>query len=104
MNYARNMNQTATYFAPDGQDGFGDPRFAEPVQIACRWQDKNDLIRDTQGRQVVSSAVVYLAQDINVAGRLALGAVTEPGDARDVMQKAISPSLSGDTELVKAWL
>lgn len=95
MTYTHNMPQTATYQPPVGQNGFGDPQFGAAVDVLCRWQDKADLFRDAQGREVVSSAVVYVAQVVEVGGLL---------DGREIRNVALSPSLDGVTQLVKAWL
>jgi hypothetical protein len=102
--YSRNMTQVATYFPPAGRNGFGDLSFGAAVSLNVRWQDKADLFRDTQGREVVSSAIVYLPQAIAVGGRLGLGTLTDPNDAREIRNVGESPSLDGKVTLVKAWL
>ena len=102
--YARNMNQAATYFPPNGQNGFGDLAFGSPVSVMTRWQDKADLFRDTQGREVMSTAVVYVSQLVEVGGRLGLGSLVDPQDALEVRQAGSSPDLRNDNVLVKAWL
>ena len=102
--YSRGLNQQATYFPPAGQNGFGDPLFGAPVSVMVRWQDKADLFRDAQGREVVSSAVVYVSQDVEVPGRIGLGTMTDPADASEIRQRGKSPSRSGSMDLVKLWL
>lgn len=109
MNYGRNMNQLATYWPPDGQDGFGMPRFSDPVPVYCRWQDKVELFRDAQGRETTSSAVVYPAQPLEIGGYLLLGKSEAedpkkvPG-AKEIRQKGASPGLRGRVTLHKVWL
>ena len=102
--YARNMTQDATYFPPDGQNAFGDLAFGGPVAVKVRWQNKADLFRDAQGREVMSSAIVYVDQPVTVGGRLGLGVLTDASDAREIRNAGESPSLRGDVILVKAWL
>lgn len=112
--YTRNMEQTATYWEPGVPDGFGGLDFSSitPVTINVRWQDKATLFRDTDGREVVSDAIVYCDQEIVERGWLALGDVAETGvtDPRNISGtyeiRAVqqSPSLDGVTTLYKAML
>lgn len=102
--YSRNMSQDATYFPPAGQNGFGDLSFGAAVPVKCRWQDKADLFRDQQGREVMSSAVVYVAQGVTVGGRLGLGVVVSADDALEIRNVGGSPDLRNGNTLVKAWL
>lgn len=101
--YTRNMTQDATYYPPAGQNGFGDLSYGAGVAIKCRWQDKADMFRDTEGREVISSAVVYPAYDCAVGGKIGLGAATV-AEATEIRQRGSSPSLKADQELIKLWL
>lgn len=62
--YTRNMTQEATYWPPGPNDGFGGQMMGTPVLITCRWQDQAILFRDADGREVTSSAVVYVDRDL----------------------------------------
>ena len=101
--YSRNMTQAATYYPPDGQDAFGEPQFGAAQDVMTRWQAKRDLIRDEQGREIVSDTVVYVNQVCEVGGRIGLGSATVT-DAREIRQVGQSPSLRGNEALVKLWL
>lgn len=108
--YTDDMNQVATYWAPLGLDAFGKPTYSAPITIACRWQDKVDLVRDANGRQVVSMAIVYPAQPVRPQGWMALGDLTATADPRNVSAASeiiavgSSPDLDEDLILLKAWL
>jgi hypothetical protein len=112
--YSGGMTQEATYWPPGIPDGFGGLDFAAsvPVLITCRWQTDAVLFRDTQGREITSSAVVYPDRELALRGFLALGDFTSSGartpseaaGAFEVRQVAASPSLSGDEILHKAFL
>jgi hypothetical protein len=112
--YSGSMTQEATYWPPGVPDGFGGLNFAAsvPVLLLCRWQDDAVLFRDSQGREITSSAVVYPDREIAVRGFLALGDLTASGagtspeaaGAFEVRQVAASPSLAGDEILHKAFL
>lgn len=101
--YSRNMPTTATYFAPMGQDAFGNLAYAAPVTLKCRWQAKNEMVRSIDGRELVSRAVVYVNNLVEAGGRLALGVVTDPLQGDQIIAVGVSPSLNAQQELVKAW-
>lgn len=108
-NYTRNMRQTATYWAPGGNDGFGGVSFSAPVQVRCRWQDKAELFRDSQARELTSSAVVYPVHPLERQGYLYLGTSIEvvPMDvsgAKEIRQIGSSPNLRNTSTLNKVWL
>lgn len=115
--YTTGMNQFATYWAPGNNDGFGDVVYnAPPVRIACRWQEKKDLVRNAQGQEVVSSATVYVDRELLPRGYLAFGDLTgdvdsdgfsDPRDealARQIINVGTSPSIAADQILHKVWL
>jgi hypothetical protein len=112
--YTGSMTQEATYWPPGLPDGFGGLDFAAsvPVLIACRWQDDAALFRDAQGREVTSSAVVYVDRELAMRGCLALGdhtalgagALQEVAGAFEIRQVGKSPSLSGWEALHKVYL
>lgn len=104
------LNQTATYWAPGAYDAFGQPSLAAPVELACRWQNKTDLIRTPAGREVVSSAVVYPASAVATGGWLYLGTSVEANPqvlagAYEILNVGTSPDLDDETLIShKAWL
>ena len=105
--YAENMTEALTYWAPMGNDGYGGVTYGNPVSLTGRWQDKRVLFRDAQGREVVSDAVVYVDQVLELAGKLyrgtsaALNPVSDAKEIRDVQQ---SPGLDGAEVLHKVLL
>lgn len=107
--YTDDMNQTATYWAPGALDAYGTPGFGSPVTLACRWQGKTDLIRTPDGREVVSSSVVYPEYELATGGWLYLGTsvAADPRlveGAYEVLNVGHSRDLDDDLILWKAWL
>lgn len=76
------MKDTATYWAPGTEDGYGALTFAAGSSITCRWEDTAELFTDGNGNQFTSSSVVYPDQVCEVDGWLYEGTSTE-GDPRD---------------------
>jgi len=105
--YSRNMPDTATYWAPVGNDGFGGTGYDAPVTMPCRWQGTNELFRDAMGNEVTSSAVVYLPRGVSNGGALMLGesaATTPPSEAREIRRVNRTHNLNGTIQLVKVML
>lgn len=108
--YTDDMPHTATYWALTGVDGFNKPTYANPVTLACRWQNKAELVRTPEGREVVSASVIYPEYEVLVGGCLALGDQTATADpqtlaaANEIISVGSSPDLDDDYTLWKAWL
>ena len=105
---SKRMSQHATYWPPVGRERDGSVEFGPPEQICVRWQDKAELFRDSDGREVTSSAVVFVGREVEVRGAIAQGKHDDesPYDAsaREIRQLGVSPNLGGTEKIVKAWL
>ena len=112
--------QTAVYWGspvPDGQGGWS---FATPVELTpddgtgVRWEDKQELFVDPQGDEIMSAAIVYPGQDLDIGGYLYLGTEaslssdhsdpTEISDAIPIAQFGKIPTLDNTQVLRTAWL
>ena len=106
----RKMRQTATYWGPGTDDGLGGVSYPAPYTVSARWQDKAELFRDSNANEVMSSAVVYVSEELTIEGWLALGDETANSDPRNasgayqIRQAGSSPSLKADEILHKVWL
>lgn len=78
MSLIRRMRrQTAVYWARNGTDDFGQPKFLDPVQIACRWEYIQSEIIGRDGRTMISKSRVYVDQVVALGGVLWLGRLTD---------------------------
>lgn len=106
------LNQTATYWAPGGPDGFGGVLFAAaPVLIRCRWQDVQVLFVGADKQEHRSNAVVYPDRELAQKGMIALGNYTSqanprtlPGIAWEIRANNVSPSVNADSQMNKAYV
>ncbi len=103
------LNQTATYWAKDGEDDFGNTSFSSPQTIECRWEDNSEMFRDDNGNEVMSNAVVYVNKDLELEGYLYLGDndandPTTLDNAREIRKFEKMPSVDGSEYQRKAWL
>jgi hypothetical protein len=71
--YTRKMKQTATYWAPGAAGPTGQATFAAPITLSCRWEDKQVLFKDSNGKDSVSQAIVYVDRQLAVEGFIYLG-------------------------------
>jgi hypothetical protein len=114
MSYlTRNLNQTAVYWGSPTPDGWGGTTFDSPVEMDCRWEEKQELFVDASGEQVLSHAVVYLSQDVDIGGYLYLGDMndldstpvpSENSDAYEIRSFRKTPNLKATVYERKAWL
>lgn len=74
---SRRRLQTAVYWANPTEVGDGSQVFDAPVEIAVRWEDRQELFTDADGQERVSNAVVYVGQDIEVDEYLFLGTLAD---------------------------
>ena len=72
--YSRTLRQTATYWAPASVSGvYQTPTWTVPVAISVRWEEKSERFVDRGGAELMSSATVWLNQDVVEGGYLFLG-------------------------------
>lgn len=109
----KNLTATAVYWGTPASDGYGGRTFADPMEINCRWEQKQELFIDATGQQQISRAVVYLDQDVDLGGYLYLGILDDldsapiPEDVAgsyEIRGFSSIPSLRGDMNKRKAWL
>lgn len=64
------LQQTATYWAVEIRSGSNKPTFANPVTVACHWEEKSELFKDKTGKEVVSRSIVHVDRDMELDGYL----------------------------------
>ena len=69
----RMCTQTAVYWGSPTEDGYGTFTYAEPIEILCRWEDKNQVFTELNGTQIVTRSEVHVTQDVDLEGLLYLG-------------------------------
>ena len=77
------LRQEASYWALVGFSQYGQPEYADPVEITCRWEDVNEEFIDAQGTRQMSHAMVYTDRDVTVGGVLMLGELESPVNEGD---------------------
>jgi hypothetical protein len=63
------LNQTATWHYVTGQNEYGEPQTSSK-SINVRWEGKRRLVRDSEGREVVSEARVLCVEAVKPGDEL----------------------------------
>ena len=95
------LAQTIHHKAASGTDGYGQSTFDAAVQIPGRWVEKRRIVRNKDGREVISEISVTLAGDSAV----------EAGDQLsidgefyvDVITTSSAPDLGGEPITKRAF-
>jgi hypothetical protein len=66
------LNQTATWHYVTGQNEYGEPQTSSKT-IKVRWEGKRRLVRDNEGREVVSEARVFCIEAVKPGDELEFG-------------------------------
>lgn len=69
--------QFACYWAGPTPDGLGGMTFAAPIQIPCRWEDRVEVVKDTQGREIITTNVVYVDRVLALDSYVRLGRLSD---------------------------
>ena len=83
------LNQTATWHYATGHDDYNKP-ITSSKSIPVRWEGKRRLVRDKEGREVVSEARVFCTANVKAGDRLEYGGRQWP-----VIAVSIVPGLNG---------
>lgn len=62
--------QRCVYWGPGGEDDQGKRIYAAPIELECRWEDKEEEFLDWQGNLQMSRALVYVDRDLERLGIL----------------------------------
>ncbi len=101
--------QPAIYWGNPQPDGFGKYEFDAPVQIYVRWDDKNQVVTDKNGKEVLSNAEIMVTQDLDELGMLLLGELGDLDSTADpyesgavtIMSKTKIPMIKSKTDFVR---
>ena len=100
--------QTAVYWGNPRNDGMGGKTYDSPVEIPVRWDDKQQLIAGSNGKEITSDATVLVTQDLDQEGLLWLGFLQElnsnsnpPEDAREIKGREKVPMIRKTDQFVR---
>ena len=95
------LAQTIHHKASSGVDGYGQSTFDAAVQISGRWVEKRRIVRNKDGREVISEISVTLAGDSPV---VAGDQISIDGEFWvEVITVSSAPGLSGEPMTKRAF-
>ena len=61
--------QTAVYWGNPVADGYGGNTYDSPIEVQCRWEQKQEVIMiqkgpSAHGEEIISTAQIYVLQDM----------------------------------------
>ena len=83
--------QTVRLAARTGVDGYGEPTFGPEAVVRARVEGRRRLVRNDQGREVLSSHTVYLATAVPIGAHDRITLST--GDVASTETGAIQPDI-----------
>lgn len=109
---AKVQKQKLVYWETNGFDGFGQNTYAYPEELNCRWDDVFEMVKDNQGREFVSKAVIIspklLVQGSYVKkGQILTSTPASPNDDTDVYMirtTSHTPDMKGNNLLYMAYV
>jgi hypothetical protein len=99
----RTCTQVAVYWGSPVNDGYGGKTFATPIEIFCRWEDRNEVFVASNGDEAVSKSVVYILQDLDQEGYLYLGTLDELYDSAESSGITLAPSEIEGAQIIKRF-
>lgn len=69
---SRMRKQRAAYWAPASLDTYGNPVHGSPVEIRCRWEDKQERKLNGEGEEILTASTVYVDRVLAIHGFLVL--------------------------------
>ena len=105
--------QTAVYWGSPVPNGYGGSTFADAIEIDCRWENKNQIVVGTDGKEITVDVIILTNTDMEIGGFLYLGSLTDlesdPNpddsgvDAYEILSKRSIPLIRSTTEFVKTY-
>jgi hypothetical protein len=69
--------ETAVYWGNPVNDGYGFFTFDAPVERACRWENKSEVIVTQDGREFTCNASLLLTEDVDLQGFMWRGTLAD---------------------------
>jgi len=83
MNLKKILNQTAVYWTPLLDDGWGGKSYNSPIEVAVRWTDSQEKFVDNNAEEHISRSYILAETDFEIEGRMFLGSLTDLSSDQD---------------------
>lgn len=89
------LKQKAVYWPPAGVDQGGQPVYAGPLEIKCRWEERAVEYLKPDATPAVSQSVVFVDRDLELGGVLWLGLLDAVLDFVDPLRNEGAGEING---------
>lgn len=109
--------QWLVYWQRTNPGGSGAPSYKQPVEIKCRWEERQEEVLMADGRRVISNAHVMLSEEITVGSILMEGRLadwralstyprvpTKSQGGYEVFKSGHTPDIKGRELLYEGWM
>jgi hypothetical protein len=72
--------QDAIYWGNPVVDGFGSMSFDDPISIKVRWDERQQLVVNTEGKEELSKAAIMCPDELDLQGFVMLGSLEDVAD------------------------
>jgi hypothetical protein len=102
--------QEATYWGAPVHNNWGGTDYGQPRVIMVRWHEKTERFLNREGQDQLSNAIVFLPEEIDEFGYLAMGDVSNVAKPEDtdkafqIQRIEIIPDLRNLNKQIMAYL
>lgn len=79
----RNLKQKAVWWQATGRNRHNETTFADAVEIDCRWENKVQLVKDADGKEIISKAQVFHDKNVDERDYLFEGTLSDLDSAAE---------------------
>lgn len=82
--------ETIVYWGNPTNDGFGAFTFDDPVEIKCRWENKEQIVSKADEKAVIFRSIIFVLQDVDTDGLIWRGSLDDLTDTQEADPRNIS--------------
>lgn len=86
----KRLTQTAVYWANPVNNGFGSNTYDDPIEIKCRWEDKDQILSEDAQEKEITRAIVFVDRKVKVNELLWLGTLNDLDSEQEVDPSTIT--------------
>lgn len=104
------LTQVCVYWGNPVEDGYGKKNYDEPIEISCRWEEREQILGTITGAAVVgfqpiSRSTVFVDRDLDEDGMLFLGTLADLEDSEgDSSGGYYNPHDIAGTHIIKRFV
>lgn len=95
------QKQTLVYWQKMDSDGFGQPTYANPIQLPCRWESEDQEIVLPDKRKVVAHGYLLMSQYLTPGSIVFLGTLAQVNALPTIPERVVPTFNQGGREVLK---